>query len=170
MSDVKKFTDLMFWQRARGWSKEIFRLIKNEPLASDRRLVIQINDSSESTTAIIAEGVGRGTQGEFIQFLGYSMGSLLETQSHLVAAYGREYIDAETYQQLFNEGVSIRRMINAFMKSMTKHGSGVQHIRPYKSWSSEVWEMYEKFTGEKRAEMFRDKPDGTTEDETDKEP
>jgi four helix bundle protein len=157
MSGVKKFTELMFWQRSRDLSKEIFFLTKEKPFASDRRLVVQINDSSESTMANIAEGFGRGTQGEFVQFLGYSMGSLLETQSHLVAAYDREYIDADTYRRLFNEGTSVRKMMIAFMKSMTKHGSGVKHIRPpYKSWSSEVWEMYEKFTGEKRPELFQE--------------
>jgi len=52
------------------------------PFASGRRLVSQINDSSESVianTANIVDGFGRGTQGEFIQFLGYAMGSFNET-------------------------------------------------------------------------------------------
>jgi len=39
--------------------------------------------------ANIAEGFGRGTQAEFVTFLGYSLGSLNETQSHLCAAYDR---------------------------------------------------------------------------------
>jgi four helix bundle protein len=37
---------------------------------SDRRLTTQINDSTDSITANIAEGFGRGTQGEFVLFLG----------------------------------------------------------------------------------------------------
>lgn len=33
--------------------------------------------------AAVAQGFGRGTQGEFVQFLGYGIGSLDETRSHL---------------------------------------------------------------------------------------
>src|SRR5215831_13525647 len=47
-----------------------------------RAQVEQVNDSSESVMANIAEGFGRGTQGEFVTFLGYAIGSLNETQSH----------------------------------------------------------------------------------------
>ena len=83
MAGVKDFTELIFWQRARQSSKRIFFFTKRSPFASDKRLVSQLNDSSESVIANIAEGFGRGTQGEFIQFLGYALGSLNETQGHL---------------------------------------------------------------------------------------
>ena len=63
MAGVKNFTDLLIWQRARVWSKEIFQRTRHEPFRADRRLVVQINDSSESVMANIAEGFGRGTQG-----------------------------------------------------------------------------------------------------------
>jgi four helix bundle protein len=92
---VKVFTDLLIWQRARAWSKKIFQATRQEPFRLDRRLVEQINDSSESVMSNIAEGFGRGTQGEFVTFLGYALGSLNETQSHLCAAYDREYLARE---------------------------------------------------------------------------
>ena len=157
MAGVRNFVDLLIWQKSRVWSREIFRRTKNSPFADDRRLVVQINDSSESVMANIAEGFGRGTQGELIQFLGYSIGSLNETQSHLAAAYDREYLLQDDYSQLFKNGTEIRKMTVSFLKSMTKHGSGVKHIRPYRTWSSQVWETYEKLTGEERPEMFREK-------------
>jgi four helix bundle protein len=76
MSGVRNFTDLLIWQRAREWSKSIFQYTKHDAFSRDRRLVEQINDSSESVMSNIAEGFGRGTQGEFITFLGYALGSL----------------------------------------------------------------------------------------------
>ena len=155
MAGVNRFTDLLFWQKSRTWSKDIFHRTRADPFATDRRLVVQINDSSESVMANIAEGFGRGTQGEFVQFLGYSLGSLNETQSHLVAAFDREYLDREDYKRLFAQGTEIRKIMIAFMRSMVKSGSGVKHIRKYKSWSDEVWEMYEKFTGKERPELYR---------------
>ena len=54
----------------------------------------------------MAEGFGRGTQEEFITFLGYAIGSLDETQSHLIAAYDRAYSTKERYAELFREGTA----------------------------------------------------------------
>jgi four helix bundle protein len=155
MAGARLFTELKFWQRARQWSKRIFRLTRRQPFSDDRRLVAQVNDSSESVGTNIAEGFGRGTQGEFVTFLGYAIGSLNETQSHLCAAYDREYIAKEEFGGLFQEGTEIRKMIVAFVKSMTKPGSGVKHVRQYKSWTEEVWERYERITGKPRPPMFQ---------------
>src|SRR5438045_4023705 len=92
MAGVRVFTDLLMWRKARAWAKRIFEQTEREPFSRDRRLVEQVNDSSESVMANIAEGFGRGTQGEFVQFLGYALGSTNETQSHLCAAYDRGYL------------------------------------------------------------------------------
>jgi four helix bundle protein len=154
---VQVFTDLLIWQRARQWSKNIFQATQKDPFRSDRRLVEQINDSSESVMANIAEGFGRGTQGEFITFLGYALGSLNETQSHLCAAYDRMYLEKEAFAELFSEGTDIRKMTVSFIKSMVMPGSGVKNTKKYISFSEQVWEMYERVTGQERPEFFRKK-------------
>jgi four helix bundle protein len=162
MAAVRLFTDLHCWQRARAWSREIFRRAKSQPFADDRRLVVQINDSSESVMSNIAEGFGRGTQGEFVTFLGYAIGSLNETQSHLCAAYDREYLTRDEFGRLFRDGTEVRKMTVALIQSMIKPGSGVKHCRKRTNWSDEVWEIYERLTGQQRPEMFRtDKTKGS---------
>jgi four helix bundle protein len=155
MTAVRNFTELKFWQKARTWSKDIFQQTKREPFRSDRRLVAQINDSSESVMANIAEGFGRGTQGEFVTFLGYSIGSVNETQSHLCAAYDREHLTREEFGRLYEEGTEIRKMTVAFIRSMVMPKSGVKHIRRQPSWTDQVWEIYERVTGHTRPEMFK---------------
>ncbi len=146
MPGARTFTELKFWQRARAWSKRIFELTGQESFRSDRRLVEQINDSSESVTANVAEGFGRGTQGEFVTFLGYSIGSLNETQAHLCAAYDQQYLSKDEFAELFQEGTEIRKMMVGFIQSMIKPGYGVKHMRKYTSWTDEVWEIYERVT------------------------
>jgi len=155
MAGVKDFVELRIWQQSRDWSKRIFVCTKRDHFKRDRRLVAQINDSSESVMSNIAEGFGRGTQGEFIQFLGYSLGSLDETRSHLVAAYDREYLEKEEYAELFAFGIGIRKQTVAFIGSMVKQGSGVKHMRKQKNWNDQVWEIYERSTGKQRPEQFR---------------
>lgn len=103
----------------------------------------------------IAEGFGRGTQNEFVVFLGYAIGSNDETRSHLCAAYDREYLSRDDYRDEFTDGTEIRRMIVAFIKSMVMPNSGVRHIRRQTNWTNEVWELYERITGKERPELFR---------------
>lgn len=129
MPAARTFTELKFWQRSRQWSKRIFDLTRRKPFCGDRRLVTQINDSSASVAANIAEGFGRGTQGEFVTFLGYGIGSLNETQSHLCIAYDRQYLPQADFGELFQEGTEIRKMMVAFIASMVQSGSGVKHMR-----------------------------------------
>jgi four helix bundle protein len=161
MPAARSFTELKFWQRARQWSKRIFQLTRREPFRSDRRLVVQVNDSSESTMSNMAEGFGRGTQGEFVAFLGYSIGSLDETLSHLCAAYDREYLTKAEFGELFREGIEIRKMTVGFISSMVKPGSGAKHLRKVPNWTDQVWELYERTTGKPRPALFcRTKEDG----------
>jgi len=137
------------------WSKAIYQATQQNSFSRDRRLVAQINDSSASVMANIAEGFGRGTQGEFVQFLGYSIGSLDETRSHLTVAYDRSYLLRDSYGKLFSEGTTIRKMTVAFLGSMVMPGSGVKHLREQTDWSERVWQTYERYTGKPRPELFR---------------
>jgi four helix bundle protein len=157
MPSVRSFTELHFWQRARQWSKTVFNRTKEPPFSKDQRLVIQINDSSESVMSNMAEGFGRGTQEEFITFLGYALGSLDETQSHLCAAYDRQYLSKTEFAELFSEGTQIRKMTVAFIQSMIMPRGGVRTTgRRAKSWTNQVWEIYERVTGKPRPDLFRE--------------
>jgi four helix bundle protein len=161
MAAVQTFTDLISWQKARVWSKEIrvwskeiFECTEQKRFSGDQRLVVQINDSSNSLMANIAEGFGRGTQGEFVLFLGYSIGSLNETQSHLCAAYDRRYITKDEFAKLFPQGTKIRKIIVGFIGSMVMPKSGVKNVKKYVNWTEQVWENYERITGQKRPPLF----------------
>lgn len=155
MPAARTFTELQFWQKARVWSRDIFQHTLQAPFARDQRLVVQINDSSESVMSNMAEGFGRGTQEEFITFLGYAIGSLDETQSHLIAAYDRRYLAKEQYACLYREGTAIRKLTVAFIRSMVMPPrGGVRTLGKQQSWSSQTWEIYERVTGKPRPALF----------------
>lgn len=147
MPGAKDFTDLLIWQRARAWSKDIYWRTQEGRFAHDQRLAVQINDSTESVMANIAEGFGRGTQEEFITFLGYALGSLLETQSHLCAAYDRKLLSRDEFGELYAAGTELRKMTVGFIRSMVMPKGGVRHMRRTKSWSEKVAEIFERVTG-----------------------
>lgn len=102
----------------------------------------------------MAEGFGRATQEEFITFLGYALGSLDETQSHLCAAYDRQYLSKSEFAELYKEGLAIRKLTVGFIRSMILPRGGVRTLAKPKQWSERVWEIYERVTGKPRPDMF----------------
>jgi four helix bundle protein len=155
MAGARRFADLVIWQKARVWSKKIFYATKKDPFCRDLRLVMQINDSTDSVMANIAEGFGRGTQAQFIIFLGYCLGSLDETQSHLCAAYDRQYLSKGEFADLFQQGTEIGKMTISFVRSMVLPGSGARDFKKVKSWTDEVGKPMRESPGNPVRSSFR---------------
>jgi len=68
----------------------------------------------------IAEGKGRNSKKEFIQFLYVSRGSLYETLTLLEIFSMRQWIGTEEYEALENQSNEIAKMINALIKSISQ--------------------------------------------------
>jgi four helix bundle protein len=101
MATVQNFEDLKVWQKSRILCQEIFKLISNVRFAKDFALIDQVNRSSGSVMDNIVEGFGRMGNREFINFLTYSYGSVLECKSQLYRAFDRKYISNEKMEELF---------------------------------------------------------------------
>lgn len=75
----------------------------------------QIQRSSVSTMANIAEGFERGGDKEFIQFLSNSKGSCGEVKSHLYVALDQNYIAQDAFDQLYAKSDEVSRLVAGFM-------------------------------------------------------
>ena len=78
--------DLVVWQRAVQLSTEIYGLTASYPKSEQFGLINQMRRASVSIASNIAEGYGRSTRGEYLQFLGHARGSKCELQTQLVIA------------------------------------------------------------------------------------
>jgi four helix bundle protein len=81
MATITKFEELEVWQLARAFAATIYKITLQENFSKEYKFKDQIKDSSGSVMDNIAEGFGRDSRLEFINFLGYAKGSLNE-QSH----------------------------------------------------------------------------------------
>jgi len=116
MSTIQKFEDLEIWQLARVLAKDIFLLTQNGKLSKDFSLKDQMGRSSGSIMDNIAEGFGRASRLEFIQFLSISTGSADELKSQLYRCLDKEYISKDIFDTLYEKTNAIYKKINGFIK------------------------------------------------------
>ena len=101
MATFKKFEEIDSWKIARELNKLIFSFTERPPLSRNFKLRDQISDAAGSVMDNIAEGFGRGSQFEFVTFLGYSTGSVLEVQSQLYRCLDCQYINKEEFDRAY---------------------------------------------------------------------
>lgn len=109
---MHKFKELLIWRRSIKLAKDIYQLSKDLPKEESYGLSYQIRKSAVSVPSNIAEGCGRNSNPQLIQFLKIALGSLaeLETQLILINEIGLLKIE----DALFDEIISIQKMTNVF--------------------------------------------------------
>lgn len=90
------FEELEVWQKAVGYSKEVILLAETIDTGRKHyRLIEQLEAASASIALNIAEGKGRYSKKEFIQFLYIARGSLFETITLLIIFHANNWITTE---------------------------------------------------------------------------
>lgn len=120
MSTVNKFEDLEVWQMARKYASSIYQLTLQEKFSKEYKFKDQIKDSSGSVMDNVAEGFGRESRLEFINFLSIAKGSLYESQSQLYRALDYNLISKEILDLHYHEAEIIAAKIAAFMIYLNK--------------------------------------------------
>lgn len=83
---VQSFRDLDVWQMARKLAGLLYRLTQKFPHEEAYGLTGQLRRAGVSIASNIAEGSGRGTRGDYCNFLRMARGSALEVQTQLIIA------------------------------------------------------------------------------------
>ncbi len=120
MDRVDRFEDLIAWQKARAWVKEIYAVTRRPEFKRDPGLRDQIRDAAVSAMANTAEGFERGRLREFHQFVSVAKASCAEARSHLYVALDNCYIEAEVFERLMNQGQELAKILGGLRASLAK--------------------------------------------------
>lgn len=115
MHDFKK---MKVWQKARELAKNIYLSTSNFPKEEIFGITSQMRRSAVSIASNIAEGSGRNTDGEFINFLGIANGSSFELETQLMIALDLGYISDSESVALQQDLVEIQKMLFTFISKL----------------------------------------------------
>ncbi len=115
-SSPLRHRNLEIWKQGVSLFQKVHALAKQFPRFEGASIRDQLIRAALSVPANIAEGSGRATTKDFAHFLTIAQGSLVEVDSHLVAASSIGY--CEYPPQLARQIVSLLKMIKAFRENL----------------------------------------------------
>lgn len=99
---MKDFRKLQVWEKAHRLTLDVYRVTRNFPKAELYGPTSQMRRAASSIPTNIAEGCGRGSDGELARFSQIAMGSASELEYLLVLARDVEYLSNADYERLIS--------------------------------------------------------------------
>lgn len=115
---MHNFEKLKIWQNAMDIAGDIYEISLLLPEDEKFNLIHQIKKCAVSIPSNIAEGAGRNSNKEFVQFLGIANGSTFELISQLILAKRLKLIGEEMVQPVINQLVEVSNMNFSFQKTL----------------------------------------------------
>ncbi len=119
---VRCYRDLIVWRKAIDLVIEVYRYTRAFPKEETYGLISQLRRAAVSVPSNIAEGHARVSTGEFRQFLGHSLGSLVEIETQILISERLNYIDPANASEISRRTDEIGRMLNALLRSLPSKG------------------------------------------------
>jgi len=115
-----EYRDLDVWKFSRKLVNSVYELTKSFPREELYGLTNQIRKCAISIPSNIAEGCGRRTSKDTIQFLYISRGSLYELETQLFLALDQNFINEIQINDIMLRIESCKKLLNRFINYYKK--------------------------------------------------
>lgn len=112
------YRDLVVWRKAMSLTESVYRSTTSFPKHELYGLTSQLRRAAVSIPSNIAEGQGRGYDGQFRQFLSNARGSLLELETQVVLSARLGYMSAENERAILVQTSELGKLLNGLANSL----------------------------------------------------
>jgi four helix bundle protein len=116
MPENKSYTQLEVWKKSRELVKDVYLLTQGFPKEELYSLTNQIRRAIVSIPSNIAEGIGRNSNKETVQYLHFAKGSMYEVETQLYLAYDLRYIKLEQLNEMLLKIEESRKLLYGFIQ------------------------------------------------------
>lgn len=107
---MHKYKELKLWQKSIDLVTRIYLTTKSFPETEKFGLISQINRAAVSIPSNIAEGAGRNSDKEFLQFLSIAHASSFELETQLIISKNLNYLSVEELELLIIQIEEVQKM------------------------------------------------------------
>src|SRR3989338_10558162 len=115
-SKIRDFTDLEAWRKAHELALVIYKATEKFPKSEAFGLISQMQRAVVSITSNIAEGFGRQTIKEKIQFYYQAQGSLTEVKNQLILSKDLNYISKPEFDRIMDTLITSHRLLQDLLR------------------------------------------------------
>ncbi len=112
---LRSFKELIVWQRAIELAQLVYELTRKLPAEEQFGLKSQMQRAAVSISSNIAEGHGRNSRKEFVQFLAIARGSATELESQLIITGNIYKVDTNRLAAVLGE---VQKMLGAMSRTL----------------------------------------------------
>jgi len=117
---MHQFEKLKIWQKGMDIAEKVYMISSELPSDERFNLISQIKRCAVSIPSNIAEGSGRNSKKEFVQFLGIANGSSFELITQLMLLQRLNLIQEERINQLIADIVEVCNMNFALQRTLSQ--------------------------------------------------
>ncbi len=115
---MRSYKELDAWKLSMELAQKIYEITRDFPARETYGLSSQMQRAAVSVPSNIAEGSGRNSRKEFVQFIYHSRGSLLELETQLELSRMLGYLHEEKYSETAKLITRVHRIINGLIFSL----------------------------------------------------
>ena len=115
---IQSYRDLKVWQEGMNLAEQCYLVTRKFPREELYGMVSQIRRSSASIPANVAEGHGRKSRKEYIQFLYIAQGSLKELETHLMLSKRVNLNPPQTIEPILHPCESVGRLLSGLIRAL----------------------------------------------------
>lgn len=120
---VASYRQLEVWQKAMDLVVLLYQHSKQFPKEELYGLTSQMRRAAVSVPSNIAEGQGRRTTRDFLNFVSISKGSLFELETQIEIARRLEYLPAICHDDLQSLGQTVGKLLNGLIRALEQKNS-----------------------------------------------
>lgn len=115
---IQSFTQLIAWQMGHSLVLKVYKLTENFPNSEVFGLSSQMRRCAVSITSNIAEGFGRKSKKEKLNFYNMALGSVTELQNQLIISKDLKYFPLEKFSVVATALIETQKLICGLMRSI----------------------------------------------------
>ena len=115
---VQSYRDLIAKQKSMLLAREIYRSTDAFPRVETYGLIAQLRRAAIAIPSKIAEGHERLSTGDYRQFLGHALGSLMEMETQILLSENLGYMEKAKSDDLLQRTAEVAKILHGLLRSL----------------------------------------------------